>query len=78
MISFVLTLALICWGDNSKKDRLDKIERKAEGMVGKIKQDDLYTLFQQGATNKMLEFLKDSTHLIPKKYRCRQIEHSSK
>ena len=37
MISIVLTFALISWGSNIQnqdKDRLNKIETKAEGIVG--------------------------------------------
>ena len=55
--------------------RLDKIVRKAGGIVDK-KQDDLGTLFQRRTTNKILEIIKDPMHTLHEGCDSRHIEHS--
>ena len=65
VLSSILTFGLLAWGGNvCKRDKevLDKIIRKASGVVGRT-QDNLDTLYDRRVTNKLNDILHDITHL---------------
>ena len=64
VLSSVLTFGLLAWGGNAcKQDKevLDKIIRKASGVVGRT-QDNLDTLYDRRVSNKLNDVLHDITH----------------
>ena len=61
VISSVLTYGCVCWGGNVSKqdrDRLNKIIKKAESIVGK-RQNRFDTYYLGRLTNKLTDILHD-------------------
>ena len=77
-ISSLLTYGCVCWGGNVSKqdrDKLDKIIRKAESVVGK-RQNRFDTYYQGRLTNKLTTILHDDTHPQKVDFDNRIIERS--
>jgi len=60
--SIVFTFIYVCWGGNiSTQDRLEKIIKTAESVIGK-RQNKFDTYYQKRLTNKLTDSLLDDTH----------------
>ena len=71
VLSSILTFGLLAWGGNACKwdeEVLDKIIRKASGVVGRT-QDNLDTLYDRQVTNKLNDILHDITHPLRQELR---------
>lgn len=80
VVCSVLTFGSTCWGGNVSKqdrDRLDKVIRKAGGVVG-LPQDSFDTLYNRRTTNKLKDILKDDTHPLRQDIDSRRIERSGR
>ena len=69
-VNSVLTFGLACWGGNinsQDRDRLDKIIKRASGVVGK-KQDDISSLRTRCTLHKMREIQIDKSHPLHDEY----------
>ena len=64
VIGSVLSFGLVCWGGNvskTDKDRLDRVIRKAERVIG-TEQHNMDTLYDRRVAAKLKAILKDETH----------------
>ena len=80
VIGSVLTFGMSCWGGNlSKQDkgRLDKLIRKAGGVIGR-KQDDLGTLHDRVVIRKYHKIMSDNTHPLREEFESRKTERSNR
>ena len=80
MITSVITFGITSWGGNinkQDKERLDKIIKRASGVVGK-KQQDLGTLLTQRNTTKTKTITTDQTHPLYDEYDSRLIARSGR
>ena len=80
VVSSVMTFGLSCWGGNVTKrdrDRLDKIIKKAGGVVGR-KQDDIQTIYKRQVVRKMKAILADRDHPLYSEFDSRLIERSGR
>ncbi len=80
IISSVLTYGLTCWGGNMTKqdrNRLDKLIKKASGVVGKT-QDSIGQTYHKRVMNKLSGILQDDTHPLRQTFDCRVIERSGR
>ena len=76
----ILTFAMSCWGGNmSKQDknRLEKIIRKAGGVIG-TQQADVETLYNRVVTRKFQAITSDSSHPLRQEFDSRQCERSNR
>ena len=76
----MLTYGCVCWGGKVSKqdrDKLDKIIKKAESVVGK-RQDRFDTYYQGRLTNKLTDILHDDTPPLKADFDNRIIERSGR
>ena len=75
-----MLFGLTCWGGNvtkRDKDRLDKIIKKAGGVVGR-KEDDIQTIYKRLVIKKATNILADNEHPLYKEFDSRIIERSGR
>ena len=80
MITSVITFGITSWGGNiskQDKDRLDKIIKRASGVVGN-KQDDFETLLKQRDITKTTQITFDLTHPLHDNFETRLIDRSGR
>ena len=80
VVSSIMVFGLLCWGGNVAKrdrDRLDKIIKKAGGVVGR-KQDDIQTIYLRLVMKKVTNILDDIEHPLFIEFDSRVIERSGR
>ena len=80
IVSSIMSFGLTCWGGNvakAERDRLDKIIKKAGGVVGR-KQDDLQTMYNRLVKKKTTGILADRDHPLHIEFENRLIERSGR
>ena len=80
VVSSIMIFGLTCWGGNVAKrdrDKLDKIIRKAGGVVGR-QQDDIQTTYKGLVRKKATNILADDNHPLFEEFDSRVIERSGR